>query len=69
MSYYAVASTDQAAFFIGGYDGSSAIPIIAKYINDAWYLHGHLKRRRTAHGSIISGTATIVIGGFTDDGS
>ena len=69
MSYYSVASINHAAFFIGGWDGSSSISIIAKYENDAWSVHGNLKRRRANHGSITSGTTTIVIGGNTNDGS
>ena len=68
-SYYSVSSTSQAAFFIGGWDGSSSLPTIAKYENDNWSLHGNLKRRRKAHGSITYGTITLVIGGYTDDGS
>jgi len=65
-SYYSVSSTNQAAFFIGGLAGSSHSSVIAKYENDNWSLHGNLKRSRVGHGSIISGTATIVIGGGTD---
>ena len=66
---YSVASTNQAAFFIGGRHGSSPSSVIAKYENDEWFLYGNLKKRRRGHGSITSGTATIVIGGVTDDGS
>ena len=68
-SEYSVASTNQAAFFIGGYDGSSRLSTIAKYENDNWSLHGNLKRRRSVHASITYGTETIVIGGNTNDGS
>ena len=67
-SHYSVASTNQAAFFIGGFDGSLS-SIIAKYEDDEWSLHGNLIRRRFRHGSITYGTTTIVIGGETDDGS
>ena len=56
-------------FFIGGWDGSSQLSVIAKYENDNWSLHGNLKRRRHNHGSITYGTIAIVIGGVTDDGS
>ena len=62
---YSVASTNQAAFFIGGNDGSKS-SIITKYENDEWSLHGNLKKPRTEHRSITYGTTTIVIGGFTD---
>ena len=70
-SYYSVSSTNQAAFFIGGRHGSSLPPssIIAKYENDNWSLHGNLKRRRANHGSITNGITTLVIGGYTPDGS
>ena len=69
-SHYSVASTNQAAFFIGGYEGkTSRLSTIAKYENDAWSEYGNLKRRRAAHGSITYGTTTIVFGGYTDDGS
>ena len=68
-SQYSVASTNQAAFFIGGDVGNSHSSVIAKYENDEWSLHGNLKRRRSHHGSITYGTTTIVIGGWTDDGS
>ena len=68
-SHYAVSSTNQAAFFIGGYDGSSQLSVIAKYENDNWSLHGNLKRRRANHGSITNGITTLVIGGWTHDGS
>ena len=68
-SHYSVSSTSQAAFFIGGWDGNSPLSVIAKYENDKWSLHGNLKRRRESHGSITYGTTTIVIGGWTYDGS
>ena len=69
-SHYSVASTKQAAIFIGGWDGSSTLSIISKYENDNWSLRGNLKRRRESHGSITYGTTTIVIGGqFTQSNS
>ena len=66
---YSVASTNQAVFFIGGANGSSYSSVVAKYENEEWSLHGNLQKRRRNHGSITYGTATIVIGGRTDDGS
>ena len=68
-SDYSVSSTNQAAFFIGGRHRDSHSTIIAKYENDQWSLHGNLKKGRYSHGSIKSGTKTIVIGGYTDGGS
>ena len=66
---YSVSSTNQAAFFIGGrltLAETSHSTVIAKYENDKWSLHGNLKKSRNGHGSISSGTATIVIGGWTE---
>ena len=68
ISHTSVSSTNQAAFFIGGWDGSSYLSVIAKYENDNWSLHGNLKRSRDRHGSITYGTKILVIGGSTDDG-
>ena len=64
IARYSVSSTDQAAFFIGGYDEFQHGSTIAKYENDEWSLYGNLKKRRNSHRSIISGTETIVFGGF-----
>ena len=68
--HYSVSSTNQAAYFIGGSDGSPIIrlSVIAKYENNEWSYSGNLKRRRSSHGSITFGTTIIVIGGYTDDG-
>ena len=63
IAFYSVSSTNQAAFFIGGYDGNSVISTIAKYENDEWSLYGNLKKCRRFHGSITSGSDTIVIDG------
>ena len=68
--YYSVASTTEAAFVIGGMDRSlSDLDVIAKFENNYWSLYGNLQKARYGHGSITSGTRTIVIGGRTDDGS
>ena len=68
--YYSVASTNQAAFFIGGYRAHAThSSVIAKYENDEWSLHGNLKQRRWGHGSIISGAEILVFGGVTYDNS
>ena len=66
-SFYSVSSTNQAAFFIGGWVESSRSSVIAKYENDEWSLYGNLKTPRMGHGSITYGTTTLVIGGNSDD--
>ena len=71
ISHYSVASTTEAAFVIGGYTGGSPAysDVIAQFKNMQWSLYGNLKKRRYGHGSIISASQTMVIGGLTDDGS
>ena len=66
---YSVASTPEAAFVIGGYDGSSKTSVIAQFKNDEWSLYGNLQQSRGFHGSITFGTQTLVIGGWTTYGS
>ena len=51
---------------IGGYDESSNLDVIAKFENNNWSLYGNLQKPRDSHGSITSGTQTIVFGGYTD---
>ena len=66
-----MASTPEAAFVIGGQDGYlSYLDVIAKFQNDEWSLYpGNLQKRRWGHGSITSGSDTLIIGGYTNDGS
>ena len=66
ISQYAVASTNNAAFIIGGYDESSTgINIIAKFQDNQWTRYGSLKTSRRLHGSIQSGDLTMIIGGYS----
>ena len=69
ISYYSVASTNDAAFVIGGYTDSGYSDVIAQFKDNAWSLYGNLQRRRRLHGSITSGDKTMIIGGGTNDGS
>ena len=59
-----MASTDNAAFIIGGFDeNSTGINIIAKFQDNEWTRYGSLKATRRLHGSITSGDLTMIIGG------
>lgn len=53
---------------IGGWKGDNS-DVIAQFKNMQWSLYGNLKKRRHGHGSIISGSQTMVIGGQTNDAS
>ena len=52
-----MASTDQSAFVIGGWSGTSNLDIIA------------LDKRQNSHATIKLDDKVMVIGGWTDDGS
>ena len=61
-----MASTDNAAFIIGGADEISFYTdIIAKFQDDQWTRYGSLKAPRYCHGSITSNDQTMIIGGFS----
>ena len=62
---YAVASTDNAAFIIGGHDTGN-IDIIAKFQDNQWTRYGSLKTARHAFGTITSGDQTMIIGGYSN---
>ena len=62
---YSTAATDEAAYIIGGYDGSSNSRTIAEFKNDQWRKLGYLTRGRQRHGSISFGQKTMVVGGQT----
>ena len=64
IAFYAVASTDNAAFIIGGQDTGN-IDIIAKFQDNQWTRYGSLKAARHAPGTITSGDETMIIGGYS----
>jgi len=66
ISLYSTASTSEAAYIIGGYYTEE---IIAEFKNNSWRQLGTLTKGRDSHGSISLGDETMVIGGYTYDGS
>ena len=64
---YSVATTDNAAFIIGGSDESSFyIDIIAKFQDNKWTKYGSLKASRYCHGSITNDDKTMIVGGYSN---
>ena len=64
-----MASTDNAAFIIGGRtDGgeSNHIDIIAKFQDNEWTKYGSLKSARYCHGSITNDDKTMIVGGYSN---
>ena len=67
---YAVASTKDAAFIIGGTNNESQSPgyygnIIAKFQDDQWTRYGSLQKGRRSPGAINSGDQIMIIGGYS----
>ena len=63
---YSTASTDDAAYIIGGADIYNTI---AEFRNNQWRNLGSLTKGRYYHGSITIGQETMIIGGYTSDSS
>ena len=63
--WYSTAATDEAAYIIGGYQGSNYSPTISEFKNDQWRKLGNLTQGRILHGSISVGQKTMVVGGET----
>ena len=70
---YSTISTADAAYIIGGqttdYLGVIYVSVVAEYKNDVWSKAGELLKGRYAHGSIVNGLETMVIGGYVSRGS
>ena len=67
---YAVVSTADAAFIIGGTNSVSRSPgyygnIIAKFQDNIWTRYGNLLKGRFSPGAIVSGDQIMIIGGFS----
>ena len=65
---YSTASTDDAAFIIGGWD-TDAVDTIVEFRNNQWRNLGSLSKGRYYHGSITIGQDTMIVGGYSSDGS
>ena len=62
---YSTAATDEAAYIIGGYQGSDYSSTIAEFKNEQWRKLGDLTQGRMYHGSISIGHQTMILGGTT----
>ena len=62
---YSTAATDEAAYIIGGLQGSRYSRTIVQFKNDQWSKLGDLIHGRDFHASISIGPKTMVVGGMT----
>ena len=65
ISHYATASTDSAAYIIGGYDGRY-VSTIAQFKNNKWLKIGDLNEKKRGLSAIFRDGEYLIVGGFTD---
>ena len=66
---YATASTDSAAYIIGGYDGyGSYVSTIAEYKNNQWRKFGDLTKPKDSSSAILYNGEYIIVGGGVSSG-
>ena len=68
ISDYATASTDSAAYIIGGYNGDDYVSTIAEYKNNKWRQIGNLNEPKYKMSAIFNNGEYIVVGGYVDSG-
>ena len=64
ISHYATASTDSAAYIIGGWNGDSRVSTIAEYKNNNWRKFGDLSKARYSSSAISFNGEYIIVGGY-----
>ena len=65
---YATASTDSAAYIIGGYDSWEYVSTIAEYKNNKWRKIGNLNEPKSGLSVIFNNGEYIVVGGNVNSG-
>ena len=63
---YATASTDSAAYIIGGYGSSGKVSTIAEFKNNEWRKIGNLNEPKEGLSAIFNNGEYIVVGGYVD---
>ena len=63
IAQYATASTDTAAFILGGHDGEDRISTIAEYKNNEWSKIGDLNGAKSSLSAILHNEEYLVVGG------
>ena len=63
ISNYGTASTDSAAYILGGYFGTKKNSIIAQFQNNEWQKIGDLKEIKSDLSAILHDGAYLIIGG------
>ena len=69
ISSYATASTNSAAYIIGGYDGSTPVSTIAEFKNNQWRDTGNLNEPKSGLSAIFYGGQYMIVGGYLESSS
>ena len=64
ISNYATASTDSAAYIIGGWTESEQTSIIAEFKNNKWRKIGELNEPKSSPSAILHNGEYIIVGGY-----
>ena len=68
IHWYSSTATEEAAYIIGGSQGSDYSTTIAEFKNGQWRKLGDLTQGRRAHGSISTDRQTMIVGGVPSSG-
>ena len=63
---YATASTDSAAYIIGGYEYNERVSTIAQYKNSKWLKIGDLNEKKYSLSAIFHNGENLIVGGYTN---
>ena len=66
IAFYATASTDSAAYIIGGFAGRD-VSTIAEYKNNKWRKIGNLNEPKRSSSAILNKGEFIIIGGLVEN--
>lgn len=65
---YATASTNSAAYIIGGWGPDGMISTIGQYKNNKWLNIGDLKEKKSSLSATFHNGEYLIVGGTTGDG-
>ena len=68
ISHYATASTNIAAYIIGGWNGSKKVSTIAEFKNNNWRNIGNLNEPKEGLSAIFHNGEYMIVGGNVDSG-
>ena len=65
---YATASTDSAAYIIGGWEYDERVSTIAQFKDNQWLKIGDLNEKKSSLSAIFHNGEYLIVGGWVDSG-